>query len=65
MTEFRSDMKAFLCSCLVAAVSAVDQHAKTTLGGLSNEPNSSSLKLDAFSDLPAEYHHPSSTASSA
>jgi type II secretory pathway predicted ATPase ExeA len=65
MTEFRSSMKAFLYSCLVAAVSAVDQHAKTTLGGLSNNPNSSSLKLDAFSDLPAEYHHPSSTASSA
>ena len=65
MTEFRSGMKAFLYSCLVAAVSAVDQHAKTTLGGLSNDPNSSSLRLDAVSDPPAEYHHPSSTASSA
>jgi type II secretory pathway predicted ATPase ExeA len=64
MTEFRSGMKAFLYSCLVAAVSAVDQHAKTTLGGLSNDPNSSSLKLDAVSDPPAEYHHPSSTAGS-
>jgi hypothetical protein len=65
MTEFRSGMKAFLYSCLVAAVSAVDQHAKTTLGGLSIDRNSSSLKLDTFSDPPAEYHHPSSTASSA
>ncbi len=65
MTEFRSGMKAFLYSCLVAAVSAVDQHAQTTLGGLSNDPNSSSLKLDALSDPPAEYHHPSSNASSA
>jgi len=64
MTEFRSGMKAFLYSCLVAAVSAVDQHAKTTLGGLSNDPNSSGLKLDAVSDSPAEYHRPSSTASS-
>jgi hypothetical protein len=65
MTEFRSGMKAFLYSCLVAAVSAVDQHAKTTLGGLSIDRNSSSLKLDTFSDPPAEYDHPSSTASSA
>ena len=54
MTEFRSGMKAFLYSCLVAAVSAVDQHAQTTLGGLCNDPNSSSLKLDAVSDPPAE-----------
>jgi hypothetical protein len=60
MTEFRSGMKAFLYSCLVAAVSAVDQHAQTTLGGLSNDPNSSSLKLDAVSNRPAESenHYP-------
>jgi len=58
-------MKAFLYSCLVAAVSAVDQHAKTTLGGLSHDPNNSSLKLDAVSDPLPEYHHPSSTTSSA
>jgi hypothetical protein len=32
--EFRSGMKAFLYSCLVAAVSAVDEHAQTTLSGL-------------------------------
>ena len=32
--EFRSGIKAFLYSCLVAAVSAVDQHAQTTLAGL-------------------------------
>ena len=32
--EFRSGMKAFLYSCLVAAVSAVDEHAQTTLHGL-------------------------------
>jgi type II secretory pathway predicted ATPase ExeA len=62
MTEFRSGMKAFLYSCLVAAVSAVDQHAKTTLGGLSNDPNNSSLKLDAVSDPLPEYHHPSSSS---
>jgi len=28
--EFRTGMKAFLHSCLVAAVSAVDEHAQTT-----------------------------------
>jgi hypothetical protein len=32
--EFRTGMKAFLYSCLVAAVGAVDQHAQTTLEGL-------------------------------
>jgi hypothetical protein len=32
--QFRSGMKAFLYSCLVAAVGAVDEHAKVTLDGL-------------------------------
>jgi hypothetical protein len=32
--EFRKGMKAFLYSCLVAAVSAVDEHSKATLDGL-------------------------------
>jgi len=32
--EFRKGMKAFLYSCLVAAVSAVDEHSKSTLDGL-------------------------------
>jgi hypothetical protein len=36
--QFRSGMKAFLYSCLVAAVGAVDQHAQTTLDGL-KDPN--------------------------
>jgi hypothetical protein len=36
--QFRSGMKAFLYSCLVAAVGAVDQHAQTTLNGL-KDPN--------------------------
>ena len=46
MSEFRSGMKAFLYSCLVAAVSAVDQHAQTTLNGLSNDTNDMNRKLD-------------------
>lgn len=32
--QFRKGMKAFLYSCLVAAVSAVDEHSKSTLDGL-------------------------------
>jgi len=42
--EFRSGMKAFLYSCLVAAVSAVDEHAQTTLKGL--DKNAVSLPED-------------------
>jgi len=38
MAEFRSGIKAFLYSCLVAAVNAVDQHAQTTLAGLGKDP---------------------------
>ncbi|MGB9512353.1 MAG: hypothetical protein WBU20_11745, partial [Candidatus Acidiferrum sp.] len=48
--EFRSGIKAFLYSCLVAAVSAVDQHAQTTLVGLSNDPNNVSRALEATSN---------------
>jgi hypothetical protein len=46
--EFRSGIKAFLYSCLVAAVSAVDQHTQITLTGLANDPNSSPRALDAI-----------------
>jgi hypothetical protein len=34
--QFQTRMKAFLYSCLVAAVGAVDEHAQATLSGLSN-----------------------------
>ncbi len=47
--EFRSGIKAFLYSCLVAAVSAVDEHAQTTLAGLSKEPSNTQRALEAFS----------------
>jgi len=43
--EFRSGIKAFLYSCLVAAVSAVDVHAQTTLNGLGNSPLNLSHEL--------------------
>jgi len=35
--QFRTGMKAFLYSCLVAAVGAVDEHSKATLDGLKDE----------------------------
>jgi hypothetical protein len=55
--EFRSGIKAFLYSCLVAAVSAVDQHAQTTLAGLSTDPASiqRALETGADSNAPADH----------
>ncbi len=46
--QFRKGMKAFLYSCLVAAVSAVDEHSKSTLDGLVKD-NGKTL-FDADSD---------------
>lgn len=56
--EFRSGIKAFLYSCLVAAVSAVDQHAQTTLAGLSSEPSSLPRALDAIADNSTSAENP-------
>jgi hypothetical protein len=55
--EFRSGIKAFLYSCLVAAVSAVDQHAQTTLAGLSTDPTNIQRTLDTPSDSSARSDH--------
>ena len=41
--QFRKGMKAFLYSCLVAAVSAVDEHSKSTLESLTKD-NGKSLR---------------------
>ena len=41
--QFRKGIKAFLYSCLVAAVSAVDEHSKSTLQNLTND-NGKSLQ---------------------
>ena len=38
-SEFRQGLRAFFYSCLVAAVGAVEEHAKTTLDGLSSDPD--------------------------
>jgi hypothetical protein len=58
--EFRSSIKAFLYSCLVAAVSAVDQHAQTTLAGLSTDPGGLPRTLDATSDSSPSPENPPS-----
>ncbi len=44
--QFRKSMKAFLYSCLVAAVSAVDEHSKSTLEGLLKD-NGKSLQEES------------------
>ena len=49
--QFRSGIKAFLYSCLVAAVSAVDEHAKTTLDGLVKDPGAAPRVLDDIADM--------------
>ncbi len=50
--QFRKGMKAFLYSCLVAAVSAVDEHTKSTLDGLLKD-NGKTL-FEASSDSNAQ-----------
>jgi hypothetical protein len=45
-------MKAFLYSCLVAAVGAVDEHSKATLAGL--QKNNGKAVLEAESDSSAK-----------
>ena len=47
MAEFRSGIKAFLYSCLVAAVSAVDEHAQSTLSALGKDGNVMPPALEA------------------
>ncbi len=44
--QFRTAIKAFLYSCLVAAVSAVDEHAKSTLDGLVTAPGKTPENID-------------------
>ena len=47
--QFRKGMKAFLYSCLVAAVSAVDEHSKSTLDGLVKDNGKTLLEADGDS----------------
>jgi hypothetical protein len=47
--QFRKGMKAFLYSCLVAAVSAVDEHSKSTLDGLVKDNGKALFEADGDS----------------
>jgi hypothetical protein len=47
--EFRSGIKAFLYSCLVAAVSGVDEHAQSTLASLAKDAAPATLNAIAES----------------
>ncbi len=47
--QFRKGMKAFLYSCLVAAVSAVDEHSKSTLDGLIKDNGKTLFEADSDS----------------
>jgi hypothetical protein len=49
--QFRSGIKAFLYSCLVAAVGAVDEHAKTTLDGMVKEPGVTPRTISDITDI--------------
>jgi len=48
--EFRSGIKAFLYSCLVAAVSGVDEHAQSTLATLARDAAPATLNAIADSE---------------
>jgi len=50
--QFRTGIKAFLYSCLVAAVGAVDEHAQTTLDGL-KDPGKALREIGAAGISPA------------
>jgi hypothetical protein len=52
--QFRSGIKAFLYSCLVAAVGAVDEHAKTTLDGLVKDPKGTPRAIDDIKIIPPD-----------
>ncbi|MGC2528387.1 MAG: hypothetical protein WA639_11605, partial [Candidatus Acidiferrum sp.] len=56
--QFRSGIKAFLYSCLVAAVGAVDEHAKTTLNSLVKDPNSAPRAIDDIKIIPPDEEKP-------
>jgi hypothetical protein len=49
--QFRTGIKAFLYSCLVAAVGAVDEHAKTTLDGMVKDPIGSPRTIGDITDI--------------
>lgn len=56
--QFRSGMKAFLYSCLVAAVGAVDEHAKTTLNALVKDPTGAPSAIEDIKIIPPDDEKP-------
>ncbi len=58
--QFRSGIKAFLYSCLVAAVGAVDQHAQTTLDGL-KDPGKVLREMGGAAGISPGHEIPAST----
>jgi hypothetical protein len=56
--QFRTGIKAFLYSCLVAAVGAVDEHAKTTLDALVKDPNGTPRAIDDIKIIPPDDEKP-------
>jgi len=56
--QFRTGIKAFLYSCLVAAVGAVDEHAKSTFDSLVKDPNSSPRAIDDIKIIPPDDEKP-------
>jgi hypothetical protein len=56
--QFRSGIRAFLYSCLVAAVGAVDEHAKTTLDGLVKDPHGTPRAIDDIKIIPPDDEKP-------
>jgi hypothetical protein len=56
--QFRSGIKAFLYSCLVAAVGAVDEHAQTTLAGLVKDQGTTAREIGRHVDSPETGENP-------
>lgn len=57
--QFRSGIKAFLYSSLVAAVGAVDEHAKITLDGLTKDPANAPRAITEISSNSTRDEHSS------
>jgi hypothetical protein len=62
--QFRSGIKAFLYSCLVAAVGAVDEHAQTTLAGLVKDQGNTAREIGRHVDSPESPENPEASGGS-
>jgi hypothetical protein len=62
--QFRSGIKAFLYSSLVAAVGAVDEHAQTTLAGLVKDQGNTAREIGRHIDSPENPENPDESGGS-